>query len=101
MGGKQTGTGKYSCCCIAILTCLLLSQCAVLDGSPPVQKSLPRDEPREHLIRAQKLLTQGDYETALEENQKALSLSANNYPGDEALYNMALIYAYHDNPKRD
>ena len=101
MGGKRTGTGKYFCCCIAILTCLLLSQCAVLDRSPLVQKSLPRDEPREHLIRAQKLLAQGDYETALEENQKALSLSANNYPGDEALYNMALIYAYPGNPKRD
>jgi hypothetical protein len=39
--------------------------------------------------------------TALNENQKALSLSVNNSPGDEALHNMALVYADPGNPKRD
>jgi tetratricopeptide (TPR) repeat protein len=101
MSRKRTGTVKYVYFCIAILTCLLLSQCAALDRSPLVQKLLPQSESRQHLIRAKKLLVQGDYEAALEENQKALSLSAYNPPGDEALYYMALVYAHPENPKRD
>jgi tetratricopeptide (TPR) repeat protein len=101
LGRKRIGAGKYVHFCIAVLTCLLLSNCAALDRSPLVQKLVPQDEPRQHLIRAQKLLAQGDYETALEENQEALSLSANSAPGDEALYNMALIYAHPGNPKKN
>ena len=101
MGRKRTGTGKYVHCCIAVLTCLLLSQCADLDRSPLVQKLSPQDESREHLIRAQELLQRGDYGTALQENEKVLSLSAGNPPADEALYNMALIYAHPGNAKRD
>jgi tetratricopeptide (TPR) repeat protein len=62
---------------------------------------LPRGEARHHLVQARKLLVQGDYEAALEENQKVLSLAANGPPGDEALYNMGLIYADPRNPKRD
>ncbi len=101
MGKKRTMRGKYVLCSVTILTCLLLWQCATPDRSPQVQRLLPQDECREHLIRAQQLLAQGDYEGALEENQKALSLSANNPPGDEALYNMALVYAYPGNPIGD
>ncbi len=103
MGGKRTGTGKYIFLCTAFLTCLFIASCASVD-SPLIgklQEVQPWDEPRQHLIRAQKLLVKGDYETALEENEKALSLSAKNPPGDEALYNIALVYAYPGNPKRD
>ena len=56
---------------------------------------------RDSLLRAQKLLAHGDYEAALKENQKALSLSGNRLPGDEALFNMGLIYAHSGNPKKD
>ncbi len=101
MGRKRPGTGKYVHFCIAILTCLALSQCAALDRSPLLQRLLPRGEARQHLAQAQRLLAQGDYEAALEENQKVLSLAANGPPGDEALYNMGLIYADPRNPKRD
>jgi len=55
----------------------------------------------EHLIVAQKFLGQGDYEGSLKENQKVLSLFENTPPGDEALFNMGLIYAHHEYPKRD
>ena len=55
----------------------------------------------EYLLRGKKLLTQGDYEGSLRENQKILSLSANKPPGDEALFNMGLIYAHSGNPKKD
>ncbi|HUJ89891.1 MAG TPA: hypothetical protein VLX12_06845, partial [Syntrophorhabdales bacterium] len=101
MGRKRTGKGKYVHFCIAILTCLSLSQCAALDRSPLVQGLLPQDEAGQHLARAQKLLAQGDYEGAVEENQKVLPLAGNKPPGDEALYSLGLIYAYPGNPKRD
>jgi len=101
MGGKRTGTGKHVRFCAAILTCLLLSQCAALHRSPLVHKLFLQDQPRQHLVRAQELLAQGDYEAALEEDQQALSLSANNPPGDEALYSIALVYAHPGNPKKD
>ena len=101
MGRKRTGTGKYFYICIAILICLLLSQCAAIDRSPLLQRWFPQDEARRHLVQAEKLRAQGDYEAALEENQKVLSLSPDGPPADQALYNMGLIYAHPDNPKRD
>jgi tetratricopeptide (TPR) repeat protein len=55
----------------------------------------------EYLLRGKRLLAQGDYEGSLRENQKTLSLSANRPPGDEALFNMGLIYAHSGNPKKD
>ena len=58
-------------------------------------------EARESLLRGQKLLAQGNYEGALRENQKTLSLSGENPPGDEALFNMGLIYAHAKNPRKD
>src|SRR5512139_1244315 len=55
----------------------------------------------EYLIKAQKLLEQEDYEGSLKENQRILSLYGNVPPGDEALFNMGLIYIHSDYPKRD
>ena len=55
----------------------------------------------EHLLQARRLLEQRDYEGALKENQKILSFSNQNPPGDEALFNMGLIYAHFSNPKKD
>ncbi|MBI4490212.1 MAG: tetratricopeptide repeat protein [Deltaproteobacteria bacterium] len=52
-------------------------------------------------MRGQNLLAQGDYEGSLKENQKALSLSADQAPGDEAVFNMGLIYAHSANSKKD
>jgi tetratricopeptide (TPR) repeat protein len=105
MGRKQTGIGKCLHFCIAVLTCLSLSSCASLDDSLDrsviLKKLRPQDEPRQYLLQAQDLLAKGDYEAALEENQKVLSLAANAPPGDEALYNIGLIYAHPGNPKRD
>lgn len=56
---------------------------------------------RERLLRGQKLLAQGDYEGAVHENQKVLSMATHRPPGDEALFNMGLIYAHSGNPKKD
>jgi tetratricopeptide (TPR) repeat protein len=58
-------------------------------------------ETREYLIKAQKLLDQGDFDGSLKENQKALSLCNHVPPGDEALLNTGLIYAHYGYSKRD
>lgn len=95
MGGKRTRTGKQIYFCLAGLIFFSLAGCAFL-------KSLQeRDEARESFQRGQRLFANGDYDGALRENQKALSLAANQPPADEALLQMALIYAHPGNPKRD
>lgn len=53
------------------------------------------------LARARSLLAQSDYEAALKECEKVLSLSGGKPPADEALFSMALIYAHQGNPRKD
>lgn len=53
------------------------------------------------LLWAKILLERKDYDSALKESQKVLDLSGKNPPGDEALFNMGLIYAHFGNPKKD
>jgi len=55
----------------------------------------------ESLLNSQMLLAEGNFDGALRENQRILSLSGQDPPGDEALFNMALIYAHPGNPKKD
>jgi len=50
---------------------------------------------------ARKLLEQGDYEGALKENRKILTSYENIPPGDEALFNLGIIYAHYGYPDRD
>ena len=95
MGRKRTRTGKYLYLSIAVMIFISLPGCAFLKGMEAKRKAT------EYLVTAQKLLDQGDYEGSLEENLKVLSLSENNPPGDEALFNIGLIYAHYGNPKRD
>ena len=58
-------------------------------------------EGREHLIRSQKLVAQGNFEGAVVQNQKILSLPDPRSPKDEALFNLGLIYVHFENPQRD
>ncbi|MCX7948682.1 MAG: tetratricopeptide repeat protein [Treponemataceae bacterium] len=50
---------------------------------------------------AQGFLDRQDFEGALREYQKVLSLSGKSPPGDEALFQMGMIHAHYGNPKRD
>ncbi len=72
-----------------------------LAGCATLKEMEAKRETREYLTKAQKLLDQGDYEGSLKENQKVLSLYGNVPPGDEALFNMGLIYTHPGYPKRD
>ncbi len=58
-------------------------------------------EGREHVARSQKFLAQGNYEAAISENQKILSLADSRSPKDEALFNLALIYAHSGNSQQN
>ena len=90
MGRKQVRTGKYIYLCVAGITFLFLLTfgCATFIENT-------------QLVYSQRLLAKGDYEGALEENQKVLSEYPDRPPGDKALFNMGLIYAHYGNPKKD
>ncbi len=66
----------------------------------PKEKT-PFELSSEHLLRAKKLLTKGDYEEAIKESMKTLSLSGRNSPGDEALFTIGLVYVHYKNPKKN
>jgi tetratricopeptide (TPR) repeat protein len=90
MGRKQTWTGKHIYFYVAGLTFLFLFElgCAALIYRNP-------------LLRSQQLIDRGDFEGALEENRKVLSSYIDRPPGDEAIFNMGLIYVHYGNPKKD
>ncbi len=95
MGRERTWAWKYVYFCIASLIFLSIFSCTVIKDA-----SL-RKEAQEHLLRGQKLLAHRNYDGALEEYQKVLSLHSTKYLEDEALFNMGLVYAHFGNPKRN
>jgi tetratricopeptide (TPR) repeat protein len=56
---------------------------------------------REYLLHGQTLFSQGNYNGAVSEFQKVLSLPPDKPLKDEALFYMGLVYAHFGNPKRD
>jgi tetratricopeptide (TPR) repeat protein len=113
MGRERTWTGKPICFCAAGLILFLLSSCMTskkefTSSSKPevypvkVEKQEEAANPAdEGLRKAKKLFDLGDYGGSLQENQKVLSLPGKNSPKDQALFNMGLIYASVENPRRD
>ena len=95
MGRERNRTREYLYLFIACVIFLSLAGCGTL------KEMGAKRETRESLLKSQRLLDQGDYEGALKENQKVLSLYGNVPPGDEALFNTGLIYAHPGYPKRD
>jgi tetratricopeptide (TPR) repeat protein len=118
MGRKRARAGQFIFLCIAGLISCFLCSCAAWEGqcvltrevyiekAPRfIEKAPPKAEyPNplgESLGQAEQLLKQGDFEASLKENQRVLSISGKNPPGDRALFNMGLIYADRENPKKD
>ncbi len=95
MGRKHYGAGQCVHICFACIIFLLISACATLEGIKN------RHAVSKHFTRSQMLLAVGDYEGALSENREIRSIVNDGYPGDEAVFNIALIYAHHDNPKKN
>lgn len=111
MGRKPTGPGQFIYFSIAILIFSLLSSCVSLEKYTALKTEAdkgkmenPEDAAKTltaDLERAAKLCSQGDYDGSFRETRRILFLSGKNPPGDRALYNMALIYAASENPKKD
>jgi len=95
MGREPSRARKYVYFCIAGLICLSLFECATTEHA-----SLP-NEAQAYVFRGQTLLSQKNYDGALSEFQKALSLPPDKPLKDEALYDMGLVYAHFGNPHRD
>ncbi len=70
-------------------------------GKQPEARGEEYGDAREHMSRSQRFLAQGNYEGAISENKKILSLSDSRSPKDEALFNLGLIYAHFGNPQQD
>ena len=109
MGRKRTRTREFIYFCVVSLILLVCFGCTLLNEKQKTE--VKKDDPRrkeetskllsEHRLRARALLDQRDYVGSLKENQKVLSLAGQNPPGDEALFNLGLIYAHAGNPKKD
>jgi len=95
MGRERIRARKYVYFCVAGLIFLSFSSCAAL------QKRRQDKELQAYLLQGQHLLTQRNYDAALEAYQKVLSLSPHKPPEDEALFSLGLIYAHFGNPKKD
>jgi tetratricopeptide (TPR) repeat protein len=67
----------------------------------PSKEELERRDAQQHLQQGQTLLGKGDYDGSLRQSQRALALAKNQEPADEALFNMALVFADPNNPKKD
>lgn len=107
MGREYIRPGKYIHLCIACLIFFSLIGCNALKeqkGESPNEEKKETSrlkEASERLAIAKKLLEQGKFDASMEQNETALSLYPKVPIADEAVYNMALIYAYYNNPKKD
>jgi tetratricopeptide (TPR) repeat protein len=95
MGRERDRARQYVHFCIASLIFLSLLNCAANKDAGV------RKEAQEYLLSGQKLLAQRNYDGAIGEYQKVLSVYPKKFLEDEALFNMGLVYAHFGNPKRD
>jgi tetratricopeptide (TPR) repeat protein len=102
MGGKQTRRRQHFSLLVAGLIFLAGCTAVKIEKVPEkVEKPPVRDEARETLTLAQKLLASGEYDAAAQLTQKALLLSGRKPPADEALFQLGLLYAHFKNPAKD
>ena len=95
MGREHRRAWKYVSFCIASLIYLSLFGCAT------TEHVRPPDEAQAYLLRGQGLLSQRNFDGALSEFQKVLSLPPDKSLKDEALFDMGLVFAHLGNPHRD
>ena len=102
---QRTRAGKYINICIASMILFSLFGCTafkdVKGGEGGKKTEVRRGLSDKDLMHARRLFILGDYEGALNEYQKILTTSDKKPPGDQALFNMGLIYAHYKYPKKD
>lgn len=95
MGRKQPWTGQHFLICLAGIILFFLGGCATFEGIRDTFAA------REYISRGKTLAASGNFQEAIEENQKVLEMDAEWVPKDRAAFNMGLIYAHYKNPDRD
>ena len=95
MGRERSRTGQLVCFCVAQLIFISVWGCAAQ------QSPREPDETLQAVLRGRRLLAQQDYENSIKEFQKALALSGNKPPADDAIFHLGVISAYPGNPKKD
>ena len=95
MGRKRSGPGQLVYFCIAQLILIFVCGCVTMQTPPPV------DEALQAVLRGQRFLAKQEYENSVKEFQKAMTLSGNKPPADDAIFHLGLIYAHVGNPKKD
>jgi tetratricopeptide (TPR) repeat protein len=101
MGGKRSGKRKHIHLSIAILILLSTLACAFDQAMNTRMVDSSGEEAQAHLILGRRYFAEGNFASALEENEKVLFLAGRNTPIDEALFSIALIHAQFDNLARD
>jgi outer membrane protein assembly factor BamD (BamD/ComL family) len=95
MGRERTTAWKYGCFFAASLIFFSLFSCAA------TKQVFLRKDAQRHLSDGRKLLAEKNYDGALSEFQKALSLHPPKPLEEEALFDMGLVSAHFANPKKD
>lgn len=95
MGRKSGRQGKYLYFCVACLVLLSSLGCATLRETEREQTA--RGELREAAAR----LAEQDFKGASEMNMRVLGMYPDRPPGDQAAFNMGIIFAHHANPEGD
>jgi tetratricopeptide (TPR) repeat protein len=101
MGRKQSRIRKQIYLCVALLIFLSPLACSFSNMMTTKMVDVTGDEARAHLVLGKIYLALGEYDKALEENKKVISLAGRDIRVDKALFYMGLIYAYPDNSARD
>jgi hypothetical protein len=101
MGGKRSGKRKHIQLCIAVLILLSPWACAFDQMMSTKMVDVSGEEARAHLILGRKFFAEGNFASALNENEKVLSLAGRDTPIDEALFTIGLIHAHYDNLAKD
>jgi hypothetical protein len=100
MGGKPTWYRNAVYLCIALL--IFLTPLACTFGKPGVRiTDVTGEEARGHLALARKFLAEGNFNSALRENEEVIALAGINTPVDESLFCIGLIHAHPANPARN
>ena len=95
MGRTYIRAGKYIFFCAAGLILFSVFGCATFQGLED------RHNARKSLAYAKRLVIEGSFNDALKANERISAIFRDQPPGDQALFNMGLIYAHQDNPERD
>ncbi len=95
MGRKNIRSGNHIFLCITVVILLLSFSCASLNDMHRKRYT------NEIFLRSEKLLAEKDFNSAITENRKVLSLYVKGPPGDQALFNIAMIHTHYGNPDRN